>query len=73
MHLSFLQLQLNENFDVSYFAADHAWHRKHWDSGFGGPNELPDTGLKVNILLIINNDKEINSKYGKLRLFYESP
>jgi hypothetical protein len=28
-----------------------------------------DTGLKLTIMLIINNDKEIDRKYGKLTLF----
>ena len=66
MRLSQLQCQLTESFELSYFAADHSWYHKHLDSSF---EKSLDTGIKINILLVVNNDKEVDEKYGELTLY----
>ncbi|CDW75041.1 UNKNOWN [Stylonychia lemnae] len=63
MHLNYMQLQITDHFEASYFGgADHNQHKLHADSGFGEFN----TGLKITVLLIINDDKSVDSDYGQL-------
>lgn len=60
MHAPWLQLQLSEHFEVSYFAQpDHLWIRKHADSGFGkqATESDFDTGVKVTALFVVNRVK----------------
>jgi hypothetical protein len=61
MHASTLALQVSEHFDISYFAQDHAYHHKHMDSSLAKDQ---DTGLKLTIIYILNDDKHLDKEYG---------
>ena len=52
MRASWLQLQLSEHFEVSYYQ-EGLWHRKHIDSGFSKTEADFDTGVKVTFLYAI--------------------
>jgi hypothetical protein len=63
MKAPFLQLQLTEHIEISFFSPpDSLWHRRHKDSGL---TKETDTGIKVTLLFLLCSD----DAEGEIKIF----
>jgi len=65
-----LQLQITESFDISYLDnLEHKFIKKKHDNVQEGP-DASDTGVKVTILYVVNDDLKADAEYGELTLYH---